>query len=220
MSSRRPSKGGTGGKKASAGQSGKRGSENSKPRAASGKPPASTAKGAKEASTGKARGSAGSGAPSRRRSGRAGTARSGPREISAGGVVVRDGEVVVIVPTRRSADGSRVLSLPKGHVDPGETALQAAEREVREETGLVAEPVQELGESRYWYRRDGRTIGKSVHFYLFRYRRGKTEDHDDEVEEARWMPLRDAERKLSYPAEREMVTRAREHLEEGERKDR
>jgi 8-oxo-dGTP pyrophosphatase MutT (NUDIX family) len=151
---------------------------------------------------------------------RSGASRRGPREVSAGGVVVRDSEVAVIVPTRRAADGSRVLSLPKGHVDPGETPIQAAEREVREEAGVEAEPVSELGESRYWYRRDGRTIGKSVHFYLFRYRRGRTEDHDDEVEEARWMPLGEAEQKLTYPAEREMVTRAREHLEEGERKDR
>jgi 8-oxo-dGTP pyrophosphatase MutT (NUDIX family) len=152
--------------------------------------------------------------------GRGGAASSGEREISAGGVVVRDGEVAVIVPTRRAADGSRVLSLPKGHVDPGETPLQAAGREVREEAGVVAEPVRELGESRYWYRRDGRTIGKSVYFYLFDYTRGKTEDHDDEVEEARWMPLKEAEKKLTYPAEREMVARARAHLEEGERKDR
>src|SRR3981189_1904108 len=111
------------------------------------------------------------------------------RERSAGGVVVRGDQVAVIVPTRRASAGSRVLALPKGHIDPGESPLQAAEREVREETGIVAEPVRELGESRYWYRRDGRTIGKSVHFYLFRYRSGKTEDHDEEVEEASWMPL-------------------------------
>src|ERR1700688_77523 len=97
--------------------------------------------------------------------------RSGSRppaqEISAGGVVLRGERVVVIVPTRRAPDGSRVLALPKGHVDPGETALQAAEREVREETGIVGELVHELGEVRYWYRRDGRTIGKLVTFYLF-----------------------------------------------------
>jgi 8-oxo-dGTP pyrophosphatase MutT (NUDIX family) len=161
-----------------------------------------------------------SGRPARRGAGRRGSAQGGAREFSAGGVVVRGDEVVVIVPTRRAADGSRVLSLPKGHVDPGETPLQAAEREVREETGVVAEPVREVGESRYWYRRDGRTIGKSVHFYLFKYVRGKTADHDEEVEEARWIPLREAEKKLTYPAEREMVTRALDYLKEGERKDR
>jgi 8-oxo-dGTP pyrophosphatase MutT (NUDIX family) len=149
-----------------------------------------------------------------------GLAQGGAQEFSAGGVVVRGDEVVVIVPTRRAADGTRVLSLPKGHVDPGETPLQAAGREVREETGVVAEPVRELGESRYWYRRDGRTIGKSVHFYLFRYVRGKTADHDEEVEEALWIPLKEAEKKLTYPAEREMVTRALEDLKEGQRKDR
>ena len=127
------------------------------------------------------------------------------REFSAGGVVVRDGEVVVIVPTRRAADGSRVLALPKGHVDPGETPIEAATREVRKETGIVAEPVCELGESRYWYRRDGRTIGKTVTFYLFSYREGDIADHDDEVEEVRWIDLRDAFTALSHTAEREMV---------------
>jgi 8-oxo-dGTP pyrophosphatase MutT (NUDIX family) len=145
--------------------------------------------------------------------------RAQAREISAGGVVVRGEEVVVIVPMRRAPDGSRVLALPKGHVDSGETPLQAAEREVREETGIVAELVRELGEVRYWYRRDGRTIGKSVSFYLFRYVAGETKDHDDEVEEACWMGLKEAQTALTHAAEREMVGRALAYLEE-ERKDR
>jgi 8-oxo-dGTP pyrophosphatase MutT (NUDIX family) len=138
--------------------------------------------------------------------------RSQTREFSAGGVVVRGEEVVVIVPTRRAADGSRVLALPKGHMDPGETPIQAAEREVREETGIVAEPVQELGETRYWYRRDGRTIGKSVCFFLFSYIEGDTEDHDDEVEEVRWISLQQARTQLSHTAEREMVDLALAYL--------
>jgi len=135
------------------------------------------------------------------------------REFSAGGVVVRDGrEVVVIVPTRRAADGSRVLALPKGHVDPGETPVQAAEREVREETGIVAKPLTELGETRYWYRRDGRTIGKTVAFFLFEHVDGDIADHDDEVEEVRWVTLADAVRSLSHAAEREMVELAAAYL--------
>ncbi|HTC72385.1 MAG TPA: NUDIX domain-containing protein [Solirubrobacteraceae bacterium] len=143
-------------------------------------------------------------------------ARAEAREFSAGGVVVRGEEVVVIVPTRRAADGSRVLALPKGHVDPGETPVQAATREVREETGVVAEPVHELGESRYWYRRDGRTIGKAVVFFLFEYVEGDTADHDDEVEEVRWIGLDEADTALSHAAEREMVALALAYL----RKDR
>ncbi len=137
--------------------------------------------------------------------------RGGPAralEASAGGVVVRGREVVVIVPTRRAADGSRVLGLPKGHIDPGESAPQAAAREVREETGIEAELVAELGEVRYWYRRAGRTIPKSVSFYLFRYVGGDTADHDNEVEEARWVALGEARTALSYSGEREMVERA------------
>jgi 8-oxo-dGTP pyrophosphatase MutT (NUDIX family) len=142
------------------------------------------------------------------------------REISAGGVVVRGRAVVVIVPTRRAPDGARVLGLPKGHVDPGETPLQAAEREVREETGVVAEPLGELGEARYWYMRDGRAVAKSVFFYLFRYTGGSTDDHDDEVEDARWIALTEAQTALTYASEREMVTRALARVAEGARQDR
>ena len=117
-------------------------------------------------------------------------------------------QVAAIVPTRRAADGSSVLGLPKGHVDPGETPLQAATREVREETGLVAESLGELGEVRYFYRRDGRTVGKSVLFFLFRYVSGKTSDHDHEIEEVRWIDLREAQTILTYDGEREMIERA------------
>jgi 8-oxo-dGTP pyrophosphatase MutT (NUDIX family) len=140
--------------------------------------------------------------------------RAQAREFSAGGVVVRGDQVVVIVPTRRAADGSRVLALPKGHVDPGETPVQAARREVREETGIDAEPVRELGQTRYWYRREGRTIGKEVSFFLFEHAGGDTADHDDEVEDARWIGLDQAERELSHAAEREMVHLARAYLGE------
>jgi 8-oxo-dGTP pyrophosphatase MutT (NUDIX family) len=129
-------------------------------------------------------------------------------EVSAGGVVVRDGQVAVIVPTRRSAGGHKVLALPKGHVDPGETPAQAAEREVREEAGVVAALVGRLGEVRYWYQRSGQRIPKLVTFFLFDYVAGDVADHDHEVEEARWIPLQQAARELTYKGEREMVERA------------
>jgi 8-oxo-dGTP pyrophosphatase MutT (NUDIX family) len=131
-----------------------------------------------------------------------------PTEYSAGGVVVRGTDCVVIVPTRRAANGAKVLALPKGHVDPGETPVQAAEREVREEAGVEADAEGELGAVRYWYMRGGRRIAKQVDFFLFRYRAGDVADHDDEVEEARWMPLAEAATALSYDGERTMAARA------------
>jgi len=84
---------------------------------------------------------------------------------------------------------------------------------VLEETGIIAEPVRELGESRYWYRRDGRTIGKSVKFFLFRHVGGSFEDHDDEVEEVRWIPIERADELLSHDAERAIVARAIDYLD-------
>ena len=117
-------------------------------------------------------------------------------------------EVVVIVPTRRAADGSKVLALPKGHPDGEESPLQAAQREVREEAGVETEVVHSLGEVRYWYQRGGRRIAKVVEFFLLRYVSGDLGDHDHEVEVARWIPAEEAAEKLTYAGERDMVRRA------------
>lgn len=129
-------------------------------------------------------------------------------EISAGGVVVRERETIVIVPERRAADGRRVLALPKGHLDGDETPEQAAAREVREEAGVEARLLEKLGDVRYFYQRDGHRIAKLVSFFAFAYVSGDPADHDHEVEEARWMPLEEAARALTYRGERDMAARA------------
>jgi ADP-ribose pyrophosphatase YjhB (NUDIX family) len=129
-------------------------------------------------------------------------------EFSAGGIVVRGDEVVIIVPTRRGAGGARVLALPKGHPEAGENAEQAAAREVREEAGVWGDLIESLGEVAYTYERKGHRIWKRVEFFLIEYRGGDPADHDHEVEEARWMPLSQAALALTYEGERAVVARA------------
>jgi NUDIX domain len=76
-------------------------------------------------------------------------------------------------------------------------------------------PVEKLGDIRYWYARDGDRVLKVVSFFLFRYRSGRLEDHDHEVEEALWIPLEDAPRRLAYRGEKEMAETALSRLAEG-----
>ena len=134
-----------------------------------------------------------------------GTSISNRTDFSAGGVVVRGDEVIVIVPAKtRSAN---VLALPKGHPDGDESPLEAAVREVREETGVEAEPIEKLGEIEYTYERRRGPVDKRVAFWLFEYRSGEL-NPDHEIAEARWMPLDQAADSLTYEGEREMVRRA------------
>ena len=70
--------------------------------------------------------------------------------------------------------GKRVTGLPKGGMEAGETPEQVAAREVREETGVVANVLEPLGDVRYTYRRGGRRVRKTVHFFLCEYVDGST----------------------------------------------
>jgi 8-oxo-dGTP pyrophosphatase MutT (NUDIX family) len=135
------------------------------------------------------------------------------REFSAGGVIVRRFHGRPFAAVVQVREG--VLALPKGHPDGDESSAEAAAREVREETGLVGDLVEKLGDIRYWYSRDGDRVMKIVSFFLFRYRSGSVRDHDDEVESASWLPLEEAVERLAYRGEREMAAAAMSRLEDG-----
>ena len=136
-------------------------------------------------------------------------------QTSAGGVVYRRRggrtEVALI-----SVGEQGRWQLPKGLVGRGESPEEAALREVEEETGLACEVVAELERVEYWYFSKGGArrvrFHKFVHFYLMRYVSGDVSGHDDEVNEARWVGLEDAEGMLAFRGERKALAEARERL--------
>jgi 8-oxo-dGTP pyrophosphatase MutT (NUDIX family) len=141
------------------------------------------------------------------------------REFSAGGVLVRTIRGRPMVAAIRPNGRDRVWALPKGRIDQGETAADAAVREVREETGVEGRVVEKLGDVRYVYTaswKGGARIFKVVSFFLLRAGRGRigeiAEEMRIEVAEARWLPLDEAPQLLTYGGEREMAARALERV--------
>ncbi|MEZ5184579.1 MAG: NUDIX hydrolase [Candidatus Nanopelagicales bacterium] len=132
-------------------------------------------------------------------------------ETSAGGLVVReDGDDLQVALIARYDRRQRLVwSLPKGHVEQGETVEQAALREVLEETGLTAAIVAPLGVIDFWFAVEDRRIHKTVHHFLMTYRGGAICDDDPEVVEVAWFAFDDVPSRLAYRDERRLVAKAR-----------
>ena len=127
---------------------------------------------------------------------------------SAGGVVLRKRDGVIEIAVIRTK-GNEKFQLPKGLLDQGESPEQAALREVGEETGLVAQSIGHLGSISYNYSADYgsgvETFDKTVEFFLMRFVSGETSDHDEEVEEARWIDIGVAEDSMLFDSEKDIL---------------
>ena len=129
-------------------------------------------------------------------------------ETSAGGLVVdrRDnGSPLAALIGRTDRRGRLLWSLPKGHVEVGETAEDAAVREVAEETGITGSVLAPLGTIDFWFVAEGRRIHKTVHHFLLIAQSGELSDEDIEVEKVEWVPLSELAERLAYADERRLI---------------
>ena len=124
----------------------------------------------------------------------------------------RGNEPEIALASRRTRAGELLWGLPKGRVAADESPGEAALREVREESGLVARIDGPLGRISYFYVWDGERISKVVHFFLMRATGGDIEVHDNEMEEVRWFALAEAIDSAAYDSERDVIRRAAERL--------
>jgi ADP-ribose pyrophosphatase YjhB (NUDIX family) len=133
-------------------------------------------------------------------------------EISAGGLVIDfSGTKGLLIGRLDQKDENRerlLWSLPKGHIESGETPEEAAIREVAEETGIQSEILRELGVIDFWFMAGGKRIHKTVHHYLFKEVGGKLAPQVTEVDEVRWFPLSEIVDRLAYPDERKLIARS------------
>lgn len=133
-------------------------------------------------------------------------------EVSAGGLVVdKSGTKGLLIGRLDPKDASheRLLwSLPKGHIEDGETPEQAAIREVSEETGIKSEIVRSLGVIDFWFMASGKRIHKTVHHFLFTEIGGKLAPQVTEVDDVQWFPIEQIVSKLAYPDERKLIAKS------------
>lgn len=130
-------------------------------------------------------------------------------QFSAGGLVVDERGRVLLIRARDLRDRP-VWTLPKGAPAPGESSVEAALREVREETGYRCEIVRELPPVTYWFQRGGRRVKKTVRWYLMRPL-AKEGEHDHEVDEVDWTSRDVALERLRYDSDRKLVAALTAH---------
>jgi ADP-ribose pyrophosphatase YjhB (NUDIX family) len=134
--------------------------------------------------------------------------------VSAGGLVVDPSGPVprVALISHRDRRGRIVWSLPKGHVEAGETFAEAAVREVREETGILAEVVAVLDTIDFWFTADDKRVHKTVHHFILQAVGGEISGDNNEVLTAEWVEMDRAAAKLAYADERRLLHKARRIL--------
>lgn len=127
------------------------------------------------------------------------------REYSAGGIVLKEGKVLLIKNAALRDPKKAYWGFPKGHIEPGESSKDAAVREIEEETKIKAEIISKLGESQYVFKRSGEHVVKHVVYFLLKYISGDELAQELEVLEVKWFNPEEAMEVLSFDKDKQML---------------
>ena len=132
------------------------------------------------------------------------------KEISCGILVIRgEGERKELLMIQSKKGGH--WSYPKGHMEPGETQMETARREVWEETGLKVEPIPGETHSTEYPLPNGNT--KEVIYFRGKYESGEARHQETELTTLGWIPLSEAEEKVTYESDKKILRAFMESLE-------
>jgi 8-oxo-dGTP diphosphatase len=131
-------------------------------------------------------------------------------EFSSGGIVYKDDHFLLVENARMKNPEEKWWGFPKGHLEEGESTEEAAIREVEEETGIKAEIVEKIGQSKYVITKNNQKIFKVVTIFLMKYVAGEPKAQIGEVSDVIWLPYEEAFKKLTYPGDKDLLKKAKE----------
>ena len=126
-------------------------------------------------------------------------------EFSSGGIVREDEKLLMV--KVENLEGQLIWTFPKGHIEKGEKAPEAALREVEEETGYRCEILNPFDKAEYWFKREGQLVKKSVTWFLMKPLK-KTGTHDaEEILETRWVTMGEAQTLTKYKSDKQILSK-------------
>ncbi|MDD3532296.1 MAG: NUDIX domain-containing protein [Candidatus Shapirobacteria bacterium] len=129
------------------------------------------------------------------------------RQFSAGGVVYKKEGDKTLWLLIQPKDTNR-WQFPKGWIEEGETAPNAALREIKEEAGIVGEIVEKIGSFSWWFVEKNEKVFKTATFFLVKTQKDTGQLDEKEIERVAWFSFDEAREKLTFDQDKETLTKA------------
>ncbi|MFA6583508.1 MAG: NUDIX hydrolase [Elusimicrobiaceae bacterium] len=134
-----------------------------------------------------------------------------PVEFSCGGIVLKENKICLICV---AGFDRTIWTLPKGHLEQGETARKAALREVEEETGCRCRIIRPAGRINYSFRANSITVHKTVQWYLMEFKVKVRNPDPREIADVRWLEFESARKLVRYDSDRRLIDIAEEYYKQ------